>query len=123
MPAVAAIASAPQNVTRAAATATGAPPARAAMAPSDAKNTSAVAGTATSARLHGHERGDEERQQRAASEARGRGAGRLQRPRDREVGDAELVARVRAERVVRRQLVGDLLRELGGSSRGPCRCP
>jgi hypothetical protein len=36
----------------------------------------------------------------------------LERPRDREIGDAELVARVRAERVVGHELVCDALREV-----------
>ena len=112
MPAVAAIASAPQNVTRAAAAPMAAPPARAAMAPSAARKTSAVAGTAEQRCRHGHERSDDERQQGAAAEARGRRGRRLQRPCNREIRDAELVARVGAERVVRHELLGHLFREL-----------
>ncbi len=112
MPAVAAIASAPQNVTRAAAAPIVAPPARAAMAPSAARNTRAVAGTARapSARARApRRRAAAEAPQREARSRRRRG---LQRSRNRAVRDAELVASVGAERVVRHELLGHLLREL-----------
>ena len=70
-----------------------------------------------STRVDRREPAAEQRQHGADGEARGRCERSLDRPRTCALGDAELVARVRAERVVRHELVGDLPREL--RARGP----
>ena len=110
-PAVSAMASAPQNVTRTAPLATPAPPTRAATPPRSARNTSDAPDTTgirpdagvTAVTARG----------RAAPTAKlaGRRQRRLDRARARRLGDAELVAGMRAERIVGHELVGNLLRE------------
>ena len=116
--AVAAIASAPQNVTRTAPRTTLAPPARAARAPSSARKSSESAATSRIRLRVGRERSDHaERQRRADGERRGRRQRGLDRPRAERLGDAEFVARVRAERVVRHQLLRHLLARARGRGR------
>ena len=112
MAAVIAIASAPQNVTRSAPAAIGAPPARAATPPSTASDTSDDARDQRDGVRRGASGRDRERQRGAGREASGRGERGLDRPRALRRRDAELVARVRAERVVLHELVRDLAREM-----------
>ena len=59
----------------------------------------------------------EERHDRADGERDGRRARGLERARDRDLGDAELVAHVRAELVVRHELLGDEARQPGSTPR------
>ena len=59
------------------------------------------------------ERDREHRNDRADGERGRRGERGLQRAGDHDLGDAELVARVRADRVVRHELVGDEAGEPG----------
>ena len=108
MPAVIAIATAPQTTTRSVAGRRGAPPSRAPGSPSSPR-----------AKRHGHGRdpraapahGDrQQRQDRAGRERQRRRPRGLQRPGEPLLGEAELVARVRLERAVARER----LRDLGG---------
>src|SRR5260221_1708279 len=65
------------------------------------------------------EGGDRERKARADGEARRRGARGLQRTRFRSRGDTQLIARVRAQGVVRHQLLRDLARQRGLEAAAP----
>ena len=95
-PAVTAMASAPQNVTRIAPTATPAPPARAARPPRMARNTSDVADT-TGIRLESGDQGHRSKGMAApTAKAVRRRERRLDGPRAQCLGDAELVAGMRA---------------------------
>ena len=116
--AVRAMASAPQNVTLIAALATDAPPVRAATAPSTPRNSNELPATAHMSNVSGTRITIISGSDGAHRERRGRRQ-RLPAPgvRSRIVGDAELVARVRGQRVVRHQLVGDLRRQLRGPGR------
>ena len=116
------MASAPQNVTRTAPRRTLAPPARAATPPRSARKASERRDDRHQRLRRRHGR-DREGKDRSRGEAGRRRQGRLKGTRAQGVGDAELVARVRAQRVVRRQLLGDLQRERRLRGRGPRRSP
>ena len=122
-PAVIAIASAPQKVTRHAPTRAPAPPTRAATAPSKARKTSDVPDTQPNQPVRGRQRRHGQRQHRADREAGGRRQRGLNRPRAEGLGDAELVARMGAERVVLHQLLGHLLRQARARARARHRWP
>ncbi len=113
MLAVTAIASAPQNMTRAAPAATFAPPARAARPPSSARPASDVAATSASTPVGEASPATSSGSAAPAAKLAAEVRRRLHRPRGCRARDAELVAGVRAERVVRHQLFGDLARERG----------
>ena len=99
---------APQNVTRHAPFATLAPPTRAAMAPRTGEEHERERGNAAhGGRGRGEERGDE-RHGRAGRECSGGRQRGLDRAGAQRLGEAELIARVRGERVLGRELPRDL---------------
>ena len=103
------IASAPQNVTRTAPRSIGAPPTRAASAPSTASNTSALPVT-TWLTLRGEASAATSTGRIApAAKVTPRREGRLERARRGRVRVPELVARVGRERVLRHELLRHLL--------------
>ena len=111
IPAVTAIASAPQNATRSVGLSGGAPPSQALSAPSAARKTSDAAGTAATVAASGARKatkvGSAAPTEKLTAEAKAAsspiGAVPLVQP--------ELVARVGAQRVRSHELLGDLTRE------------
>ena len=113
MPAVSAMAKAPQKTTRAAARQTLAPPAQAPTAPSTARVTSEAVVTTGMIIAGGRDNGREQRHRGAGSERCRRCQCRLHGTRRGDLRDAELIARVGAERVLGHQLHRDVARQLG----------
>ena len=107
------MAKAPQNTTRAAARQTLAPPALAPTAPSTARVMSDAVVTMGMIMPAGRGESGEQRHGGAGGKRRGRRQRGLHRARDRDLRDAELIARVGAERVLGHQLPCDLARQLG----------
>jgi hypothetical protein len=110
--AVTAIASAPQNTTRIAAVHDRAPPTRAASHPSPPSSTSEVPPDHWEKRGLRADRHGDQRRRGPHREARGRGESGLQGARAKSVPDAELVARMTPQRIVRHQLSGHPLGQL-----------
>ena len=108
---VTAIARAPQNTTRTAPVHGRAPPTLAASHPRTARSASDAPATIGRSVDVGAERDGHERGRGAHREAGRRRERRLEGPRAEHVGDAQLVARVAGQRIVRHQLDGHLLRE------------
>ena len=105
------MAAAPQSATRAAPRHKPAPPSRAETAPSAARNTNDDSATQATSCKRRRPRRHADRQHGADGEARGRRERRLHRARGRGVGQAEFVARMGAEGVVRHELPGHLVGE------------
>jgi hypothetical protein len=112
MPAVNAIASAHQNVTRNVALRTCAPPARAPIAPSSPRNTSDAIDTTGTSIDGGETRTTESGNTAPVAKVPADRQGRLNRTGGRHLRDAEFIPRMSAERVPRHQLIGDLSREV-----------
>ena len=115
-PAVSPMANAPQNVTRMAPVATLAPPTRGGHSTQQRQEYERRSGDDRNQARHRDEGDGKERHRGADGEARRRRQRRLHRPRAERLGNAELVARVRTQRVVGHQLLGNLLRERVGDA-------
>ena len=112
IPAVTAIASAPQKPTLKPGLTTGAPPAQAPSAPSAIRKTNAAAGTATTTASRATRKAAKRRQRGADRERDRRRPGGLDRIWLCRFGEPELVTGVRRERIPGHQLIGHLAREL-----------
>ena len=110
MPAVMAMAMAPQNLTRTTAVTMLAPPARAPTPPRRARNISEVTDTKTTSAFGGATSTTASGNAAPVAKVRRRQR-RLHRPCLRHVGDVQFVARVGGERVRGGQLFGDLTRK------------
>ena len=103
IPAVTAIATAPQATTRTVARRRGAPPSRAPRSPSSARATSVTATVDADARPRRRQRGGQQRQRRARRERQRRRPRGLQRARQALLVEPELVAGVRLQRAAARE--------------------
>lgn len=107
MPAVSAMAKAPQKVTRTVAFTTFAPPALAPIAPSKERNSSDAAETSGTSWFAGASHTHGEWHHRTDSKSQSRRQGGNDRPCGGNFGNTELVACMRFERVLLHQLLGD----------------
>ena len=111
MPAVRAMANAPQNVTRAVARRTFAPPALAPIAPRRARKPKRCGGHDRDKRAGGRHQHHEQRHGRADRECRGRRQRGLHGRGGGDLRNPKLIARVRAQGIFRHQLLGNLPRQ------------
>ena len=111
MPAVTAIASAPQKATRTAGFSGGAPPIQAPSAPSTARKIRAAAETTATIDSRGARKAAKVGSAAPMEKADGRGGRGLNGVGPGALSEAELVAGVGAQRILRHKLLGDLCRE------------
>lgn len=118
MPAVTAIASAPQKVTRSVGRSVGAARPRAEIAEEGEEGEGPRGHDRNEHRRRRDDHEEEARQRRPRRSLRGQGEGRLDRPGGGDLRDAELVAGAGGERILRHQLPGHLACEGGVEARG-----